>query len=76
MDKELTENLESHISQYADRIPPELKEKFCKIWPTVAEGLKSVEEILKLIPGGSVAIPFIEAAVNIGNLIHKAVCGS
>lgn len=74
MDKETTKSLEAYIGQHAGAIPADIKTEFCKVWPGVAEGLQSVEQILKLIPGAAIAIPFIDAAVSIGNTIQKKVC--
>ena len=76
MKQDVEKALSEHIKMNVSAVPLDIKDEFCKVWPTVKQGLQLVENILKAIPGGAIAIPFIDAAISIGDLIHKNVCGS
>jgi hypothetical protein len=76
MTREVAQMVEDQIKANRAAIPADVKAEFCKIWPDVAEGLGVVETILKAIPVAVVAVPFIAAAISVGNSIHKSVCGS
>lgn len=76
MNEKLAAAIQEHVVANKAAIPNDVKQEFCKIWPGVAQGLTAVEAILKAIPGGAIAVPFIAAAISIGNAIQKAVCGA
>ena len=71
--------LEEAISKSAGAAPvsADLKQDFCKVWPTAKQALELLSPILVAIPGVSIfAKAAITAVITAGDTAHKVMCSS